>query len=325
MSGGKLHIRLALLLSLSVFIIPFMSKAQNALVTINPYSQSILIGEQVRVDINIATDENHSIIWPEFSDTVITQIEVIDYSKVDTVYADTNLKENIQGFSKQLIITSFDSGLWAFPELTVWIDSIPYTTESFLFEVNTVEVDTTKAFADIVNPIDLPMTFMEYVQKYYIYAVYAYLAIAILAIIAYVIGTDYVIKEKKKRIPKKAAHLIALERLEQLKSEGLWQSGAYKAYHIQISDITRQYLENRYNIPVLESTTDEIKHLLKQIRMEKNLRVEIIEALRISDLVKFAKAMPLAEENEVCLETAYALVESTKLEEVKPPKTETNE
>jgi hypothetical protein len=213
------------------------------------------------------------------------------------------------------VITSFDSGLWAFPETTVWIDSIPFTTNPFLISVTTVEADTAKGFIDIVEPIELPMNWKEYIQAYYHYALIAIGIIMALAILAYLLGsspkrTDDTIS--KIVIP---AHVTALERLAQLQSESLWQMGAVKAYHIQVSDIVREYIENRFEIPVKESTTDEIKHLLKITRMEKSLRAEIIESLRISDLVKFAKSIPVAEVNESCLATAYKLVESTKMEE----------
>lgn len=297
--------------------------AQNNKVSINPYTQTIQIGEQIRVDINVKSNGTDSIIWPVIGDTIVTQIEVVEIMDPDTIFADSNTNEEITGFKKQIVITSFDSGLWAFPELTVWIDSIPYTTEAFLIEVSTVEVDTAKAFKQIVAPMELPMTFMEYLKKYYIYGVYAWVAIIILAIIAYLIGKEAKVKSTKINAPKIPAHVIALERLEQLESENLWQSGAYKAFHIQVSDIIREYIENRFHIPVKESTTDEIKHLLKQIRLDKDLRNEVVSALRISDLAKFAKAVPLSEENEQCLATAYKLVDTTKITEVK--KLETDE
>ena len=135
-----------------------------------------------------------------------------------------------------------------------------------------------------------------------------------LAILAYFIGSTPKLKEEQEYITLIPAHITALERLDQLKSEQLWQSGAFKAYHIQVSDIIREYVENRFRIPVKESTTDEIKHLLKKTRMDKSLRKEVVSSLRISDLVKFAKANPLPQENEDCLTIAYKLVELTKEE-----------
>ena len=50
--------------------------------------------------------------------------------------------------------------------------------------------------------------------------------------------------------------------------------------------------------------------------MKKSLRSEIIESLRVSDLVKFAKAIPLPLENDACIDVAYKLVDETKIVEV---------
>lgn len=321
MSQRILHIVLTNLF----FINSVIGFSQSERVEINPYSQEFLIGEQVRVELNVVASNQEAIIWPKYTDTVTTQIEIIESSKIDTLFQDSLTKEDIIGYQKQWVITSFDSGLWSFPEATVWIDSIPYTTNAFFISVNTIEVDTAKGHIDIIEPIEVPMTVMEYIQAYYHYVLIAIAIIMILAIIAYFIGSDA--KNDDKLAPKIIipAHIIALQRLEQLESEQLWQSGAVKAYHIQISDIIREYIENRFHIPVKESTTDEIKHLLKTIRIDKELRNNTIESLRISDLVKFAKSIPLPNENEDCLQTAHHLIESTKLVEPTTPETEGNE
>ena len=308
--------------SILLLVMASYSWAQSERAQINPFSQELLIGEQTRVELNVSAGANESIIWPEFGDTVITQIEVIESHSVDTIFEDTLTKQNIIGFQKQWVITSFDSGLWAFPETTVWIDSIPYTTNSFLLSVSTVEVDTAKGFVDIVAPIDIPMTFWEYVQAYYHYPLIGIAILFALAIIAYLVGKNGIAEETKTSKVMVPAHITAIERLDKLRSEELWQLGKSKEYHIQISDIVREYIEHRYKIPVLESTTDEIKHLLKGVRMEKSIRKEVIESLRLSDLVKFAKATPLPHENEDCLALAYKLVDQTKI--VEQPETTKN-
>ena len=289
--------------------------AQSERAQINPFSQELLIGEQTRVELNVSAGANETIIWPEYGDTITSQIEIVESHPVDTIFEDSITKQNIIGFQKQWVITSFDSGLWAFPETTVWIDSIPFTTNPFLLSVNTIEVDTAKGFVDIVEPIEIPMTFWEYVQAYYHYPLIGIAIIFALAIIAYIIGRNGKAEETKAPKIIIPAHITALERLDKLKNAELWQQGKAKEYHIQVSDIVRGYIEDRYKIPVLESTTDEIKHLLKGVRMEKSIRKEIIESLRLSDLVKFAKATPLSHENEDCLALAYKLVDQTKIVE----------
>ena len=153
-----------IVLCLIAVLAVFSGFAQSERVQINPFSQELLIGEQTRIELNVTASENESIIWPEFNDTITAQIEIVESHDIDTLFEDTLTKSNIIGYQKQWVITSFDSGLWAFPETTVWIDSIPFTTNPFLLSVSTVEVDTSKGFIDIVEPIEIPMTLMEYIQ-----------------------------------------------------------------------------------------------------------------------------------------------------------------
>ncbi len=53
------------------------------------------------------------------------------------------------------------------------------------------------------------------------------------------------------------AHVIALRDLERLMSEKLWEKGEIKAYYTRLTEILRQYLENRFSVYSLEMTTDE--------------------------------------------------------------------
>lgn len=53
-------------------------------------------------------------------------------------------------------------------------------------------------------------------------------------------------------------HELALQKLVALQQQKLWQKGDVKPYQSELTFIIREYLENRFNIQALESTTDEI-------------------------------------------------------------------
>lgn len=63
-------------------------------------------------------------------------------------------------------------------------------------------------------------------------------------------------------------------------------------------------------------TTDEIVVAMKEIEMPKKNTMDLVAVLRDSDLVKFAKAMPEAADNEEAYQKAYWFVEETKPVEI---------
>ncbi len=112
--------------------------------------------------------------------------------------------------------------------------------------------------------------------------------------------------------PKEAAHVIALRKLDTIKESQDWKKTKVKKYQSDLTYTIREYLENRYNINALESTTDEISRSLSEndfsLEHENNLK----EILQIADLVKFAKAEPTEDLNEKFLDKAYRFVHDTK-------------
>jgi len=100
---------------------------------------------------------------------------------------------------------------------------------------------------------------------------------------------DKVVEEIKVIIP---AHKKALEALYNLRQKQLWQKGKIKAYQSKLTFIIRQYLEDRYEVPALESTTDEIIKNLSSAELDLSDIGSLKRILQVADLVKFAKAKP---------------------------------
>ncbi len=111
---------------------------------------------------------------------------------------------------------------------------------------------------------------------------------------------------------KRPGHVIALEKLNELEKEKLWQAGRIKEYQSRLTHIIREYLENRFNIQALESTTDEIIMALRQNALDKDNEQTLVQILQIADLVKFAKAKPPVDIHAAFLKKAEAFVDCTK-------------
>ena len=100
-----------------------------------------------------------------------------------------------------------------------------------------------------------------------------------------------------------------------MEDEKYWQQGEVKKYYSELTNIVREYLEGRYDILALESTTDEIlKDLqdLKEEEFEVELWSKLKDMLQTGDLVKFAKAKPNIEKHSQYLKDAKEMVRTTK-------------
>ena len=104
-------------------------------------------------------------------------------------------------------------------------------------------------------------------------------------------------KKTKKEIIEPAitdpAHVIAFRELEKLRNEKLWQKGETKKYYTRLTEIIRQYLENRFKVYSLELTTSETLEALVKSGFRKDESYNTLKSvLTAADLVKFAKYKP---------------------------------
>lgn len=95
------------------------------------------------------------------------------------------------------------------------------------------------------------------------------------------------------------AHERALQRLQELEQQRLWQQGRIKAYQSELTHILRRYLEEAFGVPALETTTRELDRALeKGNHLDAGQRQRLIGLLQIADMVKFARAEPTADIHE---------------------------
>jgi hypothetical protein len=85
-----------------------------------------------------------------------------------------------------------------------------------------------------------------------------------------------------------------------------------KQYYTRLTEITRHYIERQYDIPAMESTTEEILYAFKRVNPDDLLLDGILkELLELADLVKFAREDPLPVDNQTNLSNAYIFVQKT--------------
>ena len=289
-------------------------------------STNILIGDQVKLTLEIEYPQYIKVKFPQVPDTIEEFIEVLRRTPIDTIKTEG---ETLQKLIQTFTITSFDSGSYQIPpfwfafEMDNISDSIP--SNSVWLNVYTLEVDTSMGPTDIKMPYGAPVILKEVIP--YIMGIILIGALLFFAL--------YSIKRKKNNQPifirppkpKEPAHIIALRELERIKNEKLWQKDKTKQYYSEVTEALRIYIEDRFQIPAMEQTTDEI---LQSFRSRKELINEksftnLNQILSLADLVKFAKYKPLPDDDNLTLINSFFFVNNTKIEEVKKAQEEKND
>lgn len=113
--------------------------------------------------------------------------------------------------------------------------------------------------------------------------------------------------------PPRRAHEIARERLQAIVDDDLLRQGRVHEYFTRISETLREYLGNRYGFFALDLTSAELIGELRD-RITPGLDVEALtRALSEADLVKFARLEPTDAMCSFAIDSAYAVVEATRL------------
>ena len=302
-------VRLKYILSLFVAGLVFVNtSAQQVEVQAKLDTNEALIGDQVGLELSVFQSADDTVLLPIFENKLTDNIEVIEQFAPDTL----TLENNHLQINQKVLITAFDSGHYAIPSIPFLYREDTLKTNALLFKVNTVPVDTTKAIKDIKGPYEAPLSLAEILPWVYRGLGLILLILLLIYIIRKIIRKEPILRKVK---PLEPAHVIAYRDLKRLKEQKLWQNDRVKEYYTELTDILRKYLWNRYAIRTLERTSDEILQSLKNSPFyDEQPCLLLKDIFYVSDLVKFAKFKPVADEHQKCYDDALRFVDETKLE-----------
>lgn len=305
-----------LLVSLLMLSVSAVAYAQpKAEASLQP--EKILIGEPAKLTMKVSHTTDLEVFWTNFTDVIdidsTRSVEILSASGIDTLKQNGELIQ-----TRSYEVTAWDTGFYIIPPIafsyktpgTEALTSVK--TYPVLLTVNTVPIDTTQGLKGIKDPIDMPFQLSE-IKNWLIGG--ALILLTIVGIIVFIVTRKpkeaVVVEAPVKKTP---PHIIAIKRLNDLKGKGLWEAGDEKAYHSELTDILRQYLEDRFGFYAMESTTDEILERAQRLTMSADQRENLGWMFKLSDLVKFAKVKAYPDEHKESLQRAYEFVERTKQE-----------
>ena len=289
-----------------LLVVSSHARAQEIRVSAKLDTTTIALGDQTILHLRADVPAGSAVHFPQLADTLSAKVPIVEASTVDTAQSEPGQQVITQAY----VITSFDAGMQVIPELEITVGDSTYRTEALPLQVESVAVDTTKAIYDIKQPLDVSYSWLDWLRDNLLWVLLA-LGVLVLAGVLW-----YALKKRKKKpapepvevVPDIPPHELALNRLYALRDQKLWQQGAVKPYHSELSDILRDFLERRYHIPAMEQTTDEIFGALAATDMPDGQKARLRQVLTLADLVKFAREQPLHTDNEQSMAQAIDFV-----------------
>jgi len=269
---------------------------------------SIQIGDKFTYTITAKAKKNIEVEFPQILPENLSGFAIKDFgSSAKGLFGKKTFKQ-------WYLLDTYVSG-----EHTIPASVVKYRTKGQTdwqeLSINEVKLEVKSVLDNASNRADIrdirgPKSFTSRMWLYIL------IASAFLLIIGGVFGFIFLNKKQEEfKAPPLLAHIIAYEALAALEKKDYIRKGQTKAYYIELSDIVRHYLENRFNIRAPEMTTEEF---LLKVKEDSSLSVEhkglLRDFLTNCDLVKFAKYQPAQTEASLALASARRLVDQTKQE-----------
>ena len=274
-------------------------------------STTLFIGDQTDLHLCATGEVGQQVQMPVLGEQLISGIEIVDRTIVDT----TTLNDGRVQYNQYLTLTSFEDSLFYIEPLPFVCGNDTFWSESLMLNVvQPFEMDSADlAITDIKGIYRAPIWWWGFLR-------WVLLALAVAGV---GVGGYYLITYLQSRIgkrnedavaaePLRPAEEVALEKLDAIREQKIWQSGQVKEYHTQLTDVVREYIARRFEVSSAEQTSDETLRAMRPILSDKkDLYEQLRKMLTLADLVKFAKWTTTPDENELSLRSAYTFVKET--------------
>lgn len=287
-------------------------------VTVNTSLDSayIIMGKQTTLKVNVVQDKGTQGYFANVGDTLTREIEVIRALPADT----TSLGSDREEISQDIIIQSFDSGLYTIRPLIYVAGSDTFKSNELALKVIPVPVDTLNTVHDYAGTAVPSWKIWDILPDFIVDYWWVMMILALVALAAAL----YFVWRKRRAIigtiippkPPVPPYEMAMQQLNALKNQKLCEHGHEKEYYTRLTEILRVYLQRRFGINAMEMTSTQIMREISRnedIKPSSSLMKQILE---IADFVKFANIRPLPDDNIKSFNMAVQFVEATKPVEV---------
>ena len=235
---------------------------------------SLLIGEQIELQLSASADPEALILFPEGQ--TFYPLEVVNESAIDTLSKRPQLS-----LRKTYKITQFDAGDYLIAPQQITINRIPYTTEAIPVRIDDVVVDTTAQGLFDIKPLGQKI---PEPKSYWPYALIT--AFITIGLLVYFKRS----REKKRVFSPFEEAIHSIDRLKQI--EVVEAASIY----FSATSIFKTYLHRRLSLSTEQRTSKELIGLLDSLgqnepyyQQTKEQQTGLKELLNRAELYKFAK------------------------------------
>lgn len=206
------------------------------------------------------------------------KIELVENCPVDTLERDGRRLK----LRKRYRLAAFDEGKYNLGAAQVLyadkniLDTLR-STDSVYLEVATFQIDSTsQSIYDLKAQKNLPFRFRE-VSGYVKWGVFFLLMLlaAGYALKRYLASRGKGFGDLFKPAPPLPPHVAAIQALEALHNQKLWQNNRHKQYYSGLTDILRTYIAARWGFGAMEMTSDEIIETMRPEELPDKARMDL--------------------------------------------------
>jgi hypothetical protein len=262
--------------------------------------------------VTVEHDVGSAVVWPD-------SIDLGSFELLDAVLMEPVRERDRVASTVRFALTAFELGDLEIPSFDVTVvgedtaSAAVLSTDAWTVTVASVGRDETGDIRDIRGPLRMSRNWLLLLPWM--------LVVGVVAVIGYWLYKRYMagrvsIEDRLPASPPRPAHEVAYESLDRLAGAGLLEKGEIKAYHIEVSEIIRRYIEGRYRVDALEMATYEVLLGLEDGGVTLGTRNRFDRFLSDCDLVKFAKLRPGITACREMVPRARKIVDETKEEVV---------
>ena len=289
--------------------------ALTARLVVDPPRPSLGVAVELVLEADVPPEPGLEIVFPDLRD-VLTEALGEHVVEVETV----RLAPDRRSVSARLRL--YDEGAHELPPLAVSLRRGEQVLATVELSGAVLHVEV--AVAEDAEPVPARAAMPLMVPP----APFPWLPVSAAAVLVAALIVSLLLWRRRARVeppapPPPPAHEKALAALRTLASRALLERGEVEPYFVELSEILRTYLEDRFALRAPEQTTEEFLAAVSQTdegrrAIEAAHRDLLRDFLTRADLVKFARARPAAAECAAAGSSAEQFVRQTALAPAEP-------